>query len=138
VSTIKESPQLIKVESQWFMEEFPNPSNFGPFQIVNYSKLNHWCSQRKAKVSQQPFSTSHEIYICFGSLLSNSPMAFVASLVMFPSHTLENLSMVQGSLFVLFVSHVKISQTMLPFAMLSNGKPSMSRGAPSWFHNVLT
>jgi len=69
------------------------------------------------------------------NLLSISPMAFVASLVMFPSHTLENLSMVQGSL---FVSQVKISQTMTPFAMLSNGKPSMSRGAPSWFHNVLT
>jgi len=72
------------------------------------------------------------------NLLSISPMAFVASLVMFPSHTLENLSMVQGSLFVLFVSQVKISQTMTPFAMLSNGKPSMSGGAPSWFHNVLT
>jgi hypothetical protein len=67
MSTTKESPQLIKVESQWFMEEFPNHANFGPFQIVNYSKLNQWCSQRKAKVSQQPFSSSHEIYICFGS-----------------------------------------------------------------------
>jgi len=65
-------------------------------------------------------------------------MALVASLVMFPRQTLQNLSMVQGCLFVLFVSHIKISQTMLPFAMLSNGKPSMSRDAPSWFHNVLT
>ncbi len=49
------------------------------------------------------------------------------------------LSMKEGSLFALFVSHVEISQTRVPLVGLLDTlweSPSMSRGALSWFDNV--
>lgn len=45
----------------------------------------------------------------------------------------------EGSLFVLCVCHIEISQTIVPPTALGTvGKPLMSRGALSWFHNILT
>jgi len=35
-----------------------------------------------------------------------------------------------------FVCHVEIFQTSCALGII--GKPLMSRGAPSWFHNILT
>jgi hypothetical protein len=47
--------------------------------------------------------------------------------------------MKEGCLFVLFIYHVKISQITMHFATLDIiGKPSMNRGATTWFQNVLT
>ncbi len=46
---------------------------------------------------------------------------------------MSNLSMQERCL---FVCHVEISQTTMPFVTI--GKPLMSRGKLSWFHNVLT
>jgi len=51
--------------------------------------------------------------------------------------------MKEGCLFVLcvlFACHAKISQYIAPFWLALNivGKPSLSKDAPSWFHNVST
>jgi hypothetical protein len=46
---------------------------------------------------------------------------------------MSNLSMQERCL---FVCHVEISQTTMPLVTI--GKPLMSRGKLSWFHNVLT
>jgi hypothetical protein len=47
-------------------------------------------------------------------------------------------SVYEARLFVCFVCHIEISQTKVLFAMLFDtaGKPSVSRGASSWFDNV--
>ncbi len=46
--------------------------------------------------------------------------------------------MKEGCLFVLFICHIKISQTMMPLATLlvPLEKPLMNMSAPRWFHNV--
>jgi len=37
--------------------------------------------------------------------------------------------------FIVFVYHIEMSQTTRDSTI---GKPLVSRGAPSWFHNILT
>ncbi len=46
---------------------------------------------------------------------------------------MSNLSMHER---YLFVCHLEISQTIMPLVTI--GKPLMSKGKLSWFHNVLT
>jgi hypothetical protein len=47
--------------------------------------------------------------------------------------------MEEDSLYVLFVSHWDVSNhSDSCYALGTFEKPFMSRGAPSWFHNVLT
>jgi hypothetical protein len=45
-----------------------------------------------------------------------------------------------GCVFICFVYHVEISQATAPLVALlvPLESPSRTRGAPSWFHNVLT
>jgi len=66
-------------------------------------------------------------------------------LIMRPPDTIEtlcqfSLSMKKDSLFVLFVCHIEISQTIAPLVALFwyHCKALMSRGALNWFHNVST
>ncbi len=50
----------------------------------------------------------------------------------------HNLSMKEGCFFVCFVCHIEISQIKVPFTTILVPLESPIRGAPNWFHNVLT
>jgi hypothetical protein len=46
--------------------------------------------------------------------------------------------MKEGCLFVLFIYHVKPYHNAFCHTLDIIGKPSMNKGATTWFHNVLT
>jgi hypothetical protein len=56
----------------------------------------------------------------------------------FKSTFVNDISIYEGRLFVCFVCQVEISQITTPLVVvLVCWKASMSKGVPSWFHNVL-